>query len=1655
MKNEIGRKITSLTLMTIMLAGGMTIAFPGFTPDAYAVNANLIVSAENTGGDVDGAQVIEIVIIDEDISASPDITVNGDAVSMTAAGDGNWYAYIADDSQVQTVHALAGISFGVRDETPTNPDATASYAGDADNPQNVVKAAKSLTNGNSWIFIQTYIFPGTIEIEYNKAGGTQTSTLTFDDADSPGLSLDRSTYPAGAQVHVTIEDNRLNIDPTSDDIWAWNTADQTMYYMVDAANNARDLTATDADPTQWVATNACGDCVLLIEPNRQNDKLLEDAILVLDTGLGDLPIRDTVEEVIGVPEDDTTADITELVEAVAPEMWFIVAEDGGPNTAIFTATDLDDNSILRTADDAQRGSAATIDYDDTITGIQVQFSEATIDIQSPDDVWTSGQAIPIVLVDGDVNKNSLSGDDLSLTDANSIIPTLVTGDPFTLGEIKSDLTTWVGWNGIASPTLTGILANLNLESPAPGHYYNGTDADSFIVKGIGLDADDQWVDLDDGAANAVIIKQSAEVESFSERAILSYAVDIPERTQSALAALNILTGTTSTANELVGLDFIVIDLDDEANDDDNAIVDLRASLINTNNTSFHGFNMINYNVGELGATPDNLEILVGGTPIATITLGDTSGYEPIDDATLELLFGIEGDEYVTPADGFTQLKLNFAAGELNIADGHVAPIVIDFFSFGFENNGQASDERIANQIIRLELEESDSDTGSLEGTLEYVMINQLNIDNADTYTGLTTVSDAVSFIVIEDLTGSSAPSVTYLDVDTTGTQTQVSAQEDAPSHSAVVSLSVDSFKAADTVTVTLEDLDLNVDSDLVDIYTVVDVVGDANYDAVGEPYGDVEPGLELGRLLDITFDDQRWMTQTDEEGRICTPLLLNDNTGLGDTIFSLTETGSATGIFVGTFPIPAEFCREGSEEPESVTGLDIEVNYVDFRDASGETTEVGDSAGIKANTGSVSFDRTVYPVPFGVVSDFDKSSSTTPAQSNTNTRSIFPIHQNGMDDDTGLQSGEFLPQGDLIVYVTITDPDFDVSASGRDSIALDDAPVTVSVIRGSQDVTVAKIGDASNPIDEIAPGAGIFEASVTLHYYDGPESSICPSTSLDEKTPDKDLNGRYVDGEWVTSIEDDEDYCILQGDILQVEYLDPTDASGQSNSVTDSATFDLRNGVLQSDKSVYIIGSDMILTLIEPDFDLDSSQNETYDLDLIKWSSSAATVTMGDADGEIGAFDPEPLSFRETGPSTGIFQIVVEIPQILDGSSLQRGEEIDLEYTDWGPSGSDYVGDEDEDIRLTVFTSNFGATIDLDQKVYSWTDKVYITVVAPDHNFDNNLIDEIGETDEDPLRVATKGYDLDNYRLVETGFDTGIFTGEVILTGFAHDPTGDGNGVVPRTTGSGPTDGYLQTPSDGGISVSYEFSEDETVFTSSIIRWNIGDVQWLEASYPASGTGVLRVIDPDMNLNPEAVDNFDVNIASDTDASGITLTITETNEATGIFEGTVFFTTTGGSSGHRLRVSEGDTVTADYADGTLPLPYTTNDNVSITSTTIIGTIVPPLERAPATNLRIVNAFGSDISVVSVDQQVQITADLSSGQDKDQDFAYLIQIQDGEGVTVSLSWIAGSLSPGKQFSPSGSWTPTDAGTYTVTVFVWESIDNPTALSPPLTIDVSVN
>ena len=179
--------------------------------------------------------------------------------------------------------------------------------------------------------------------------------------------------------------------------------------------------------------------------------------------------------------------------------------------------------------------------------------------------------------------------------------------------------------------------------------------------------------------------------------------------------------------------------------------------------------------------------------------------------------------------------------------------------------------------------------------------------------------------------------------------------EEAPSHSGVVSFDSNNYKTADTVTITLEDLDLNVDSDLIDIYTVVSTIGDQNRDAIGT--GNVTTGGtsitlsngdELGRLLDVTFDDVRW--QTPSGACVLTGAAATDS-GLGATGFTLVETAPHSGVFTGDFQIPNQWCRTDGGTVETSTGLDIEVNYVDFRDASGEVIEVGDSAGVRANTG--------------------------------------------------------------------------------------------------------------------------------------------------------------------------------------------------------------------------------------------------------------------------------------------------------------------------------------------------------------------------------------------------------------------------------------------------------------------------------------------------------------------------------------------------------------------------------------------------------------------------------------------------------------------------------------------------------------------------------
>jgi hypothetical protein len=113
-----------------------------------------------------------------------------------------------------------------------------------------------------------------------------------------------------------------------------------------------------------------------------------------------------------------------------------------------------------------------------------------------------------------------------------------------------------------------------------------------------------------------------------------------------------------------------------------------------------------------------------------------------------------------------------------------------------------------------------------------------------------------------------------------------------------------------------------------------------------------------------------------------------------------------------------------------------------------------------------------------------------------------------------------------------------------------------------------------------------------------------------------------------------------------------------------------------------------------------------------------------------------------------------------------------------------------------------------------------------------------------------------------------------------------------------------------------------------------------------------------------------------------------------------------------------------------------------------------LDRTPASIPEIQDSQGKQLSHILVDQQVLIVADVTNALMIQQPFTYFVQIEDDTGSVVSLGWLSGSLSPNQMLSPALSWIPLYPGTYRVTVFVWEGIDNPSPLSPSSSMDIEV-
>ena len=1194
------RKITSLTIMTIMVAGGLTVATPSFMPEAAAQsNSHLYVSASEYGGKFGGAQILEIIISDPKhsslelanagatgnaIGGIPQVSVDGDEIAMIQAVDGNWYAYIGDEANIEDADDLDddsdhGLKMGIECGTAgTGSAATATgisgddisdvdsvwvsaddCAGDGGNEDaevldNAPSMTSSITDNNggrqisdnaevSWPFIQTYPLDkwDKFDIVYENGGDTETITIKYGDSNSfAKLTTDRDYYPKGGEVHITIDDYLLNIDPTIVDVWTFNTTSgsETATY-----SEYVDKSTTFTDRTAMGSVN------------------------LKSIGFGDTKQGFKVTDSNSALTYQTNADC----DSNGCASNIITFHETFQNSSTFD--NLDDSGKYKTnliiKEGASRGNLVVLDYnDDPQSYVVSNFTgSVVIDYDAVGAEWNSGEVLPFTFYDNDLNLKFADDEDLKISSDYTAIPTITIGEPGYL---------------TASPWITiGRAATGNSTS-------------------LTLDTQSHIASNNDGAGTTTTVSDGGTVAEGIEIGTGILGTDFETLARTIDTDADGILSDEDRGLFIMNYDFRQISADVcGANDmDSSSYVAYYDSL--------------------------NIEVRDNDTILVNLVQQAQKGEIAIEDYVTADVDNMDDGEIVV------EIGCRTGTGNTYNSMNEESPFYVDFMTF--------APNEVNNAVYRIEAEEAGaSPDGAFEGTVEYTILNQSTADQSSDFPSRTHLSDEVVMLMTGDMTGVDAPRIKVSDTDADGVSTPQAAQMDALTHSATVSFDAENYKVADTVTVTVDDQDLNTDVDLIEVYTIAagtDLVEDGDSTNVAD-------GASFSHILEITFDDETW------EANACTQVSGSVD-DFHQTGFVLAETGIDSGVFQGTFQVPDEYCSDQTtDEFRTTTGKDMEANYIDFYDESSNTIEVGAGAAITANTGSITLDRDVYPVPF----DADASG--------TSTDYAF-LAQDGTDQDTHTATDD----GDIVVYAWIDDADYDQSPTGEDQIAStagntiagtacgDCGPVVIKIYRGSDyriqatagndqittnsiksDGTTAETRNELGPITETEASSGVFELEFTL----GHDNSYSQTSGT----------------------------VIKQGDILTVEYTDPTDASGDSTYLaTDSATFDLRTGVLTSDKSVYVIGQDVILSIIDDDLNLDSDSTETYGLDLIEWDSDAAELLLSASSN----FDPEPNGLRETGSNTGVFQTVIEFPSTLSSTALDRGEVVDLEYTDYGLS---------------------------------------------------------------------------------------------------------------------------------------------------------------------------------------------------------------------------------------------------------------------------------------------------------------------------------------------------------------------------------------------------
>ncbi|MBM3895344.1 MAG: peptidase [Thaumarchaeota archaeon] len=857
-------------------------------------NQNLYVSAENLrfNNHFAGSMVIEVVVMDtnirtlDDALGEPSVTLNGKKLRMAQASDGNWYAYFANADKAQEADEIAdnsgtgddgqgldfgvfcgentaasvfGVSFsdtegiaistdsgvsGTTDGTSSFSACTGTPASPTSTINNVVRNSPSLNQNSNvpvgqigidadiWPVVQLFSFSNDVTIQYNRAGGTQSVTLHYDDIENISINVDRTAYPTSSDVIATIYDMQLNQDPTSEDTWTFTagSTQRTFYYaFTSSGSNA----ANSGTGLRDIASNLSN---LGFDKNGK-----------LSLNLGNIAELKTNQIQPSSTVSDGTTTFSNIVTFAETE----------PNSGIFVNSDHQGKSNVKILSSAPRGQSAILEYNSQSTSIVSGTFTASVDLgeKASKSMQLStlipGKKFAVTLVDPDQNLSSMRKDDFRVYNSTAIIPSIQIGDPITLEKTSAvklfsdsgaDLTT----SGISSTSFR----------------VNDTNSDILLID-----------------------TRSVSPTTNFEKISINLGI------------------TADTLQDLL--------VDDDESDTDGT------NWINYDFRSFQ--NQLELDTNDFSDTTMTLYFgsLSDSTPVTILDSGDISnakGLIQIDNADVVSIKSKTGAVF---------LVVNFDSSSNTSGAGRIAsetdrqPIVFDLFSFG-----EISSEPINNAKYRLELKESEANSGSFTGSMEISQSSQT--DSSFVRSTLQTISDDVKLLINQRLLDEKGIDLKYSDIASAGIGFDVSSKTDVRTNDGQVTLNQRTFRFGQPVKVILIDPDLNQKHDKIDIYLTSNDSSSSNVDTVIDQSGNL--------LLEIMIKDVRY--------KRCT-ISGVETGGLASTGFTLVETGPATGIFEGIFRMPTQICNSDGTRLISPAGGSIEVEYHDALDSSGESNIFG------------------------------------------------------------------------------------------------------------------------------------------------------------------------------------------------------------------------------------------------------------------------------------------------------------------------------------------------------------------------------------------------------------------------------------------------------------------------------------------------------------------------------------------------------------------------------------------------------------------------------------------------------------------------------------------------------------------------------------------